>query len=125
MKLNTAMAALSAALILTACAGRQQPEADNRSEPLYIADLVNRACLAAVRAGPHTEGCPPYLERLIADGRITVGLGIGTPDLGRVQLPDDPSQWKSTRSCRLFGRDIIIDARLILSNGDFRAALET
>ncbi len=62
---------------------------------------------------------------LIADGRITVGLGIGTPDLGRIPLPEDPSQWKSTRSIRLFGRDVIIDARLILTNDDFREALET
>jgi hypothetical protein len=62
---------------------------------------------------------------LRADGRITVGLGIGTPDLGRVQLPEDPSRWKSTRTCRLFGQDVIIDARLILTNDDFRAALET
>jgi len=125
MKMNIVIVVLIAILIVPACAGRQQPEVDNSSEPLHIADLVNRACLAAVRAGPLTDECPPYLERLIADGRITVGLGIGTPDLGRVQLSVDPGQWRSTGSCRLFGRDIIIDARLILSNEDFRAALET
>jgi len=125
MKMNITIAALVAFLIVPACAGRQQPEKGDRSDPLYIANLVNRACLAAVRVGPLTDECPPYLERLIADGRITVGLGIGTPDLGLVQLPEDSGQWKSTQICRLFGRDIIIDARLILSNEDFRVALET
>jgi hypothetical protein len=61
---------------------------------------------------------------LTADGRITVGLGIGTQDLGRVQLPDDPQQWRGTHTCRLFGRDVVIEARLILTNEDFRVALE-
>ena len=87
--------------------------------------MVSHACQAAVRAGPISRDCPPYLEMLIADGRISVGLGIGTADLGRVQLPEDPRQWQSTQSCRLFGRDVIIDSRLILTNEDFRAALET
>jgi len=83
------------------------------------------ACQAAVRAGPVSRDCPPYLEMLIADGRISVGLGIGTADLGRVQLPEDPRQWQSSQTCRVFGRDVIIDSRLILTNEDFRAALET
>ncbi len=125
MKLSTTIALWIGVLILSACAGRQQPEADVRDETLNIAEMVSHACQAAVRAGPINRDCPPYLEMLIADGRISVGLGIGTADLGRVQLPEDPRHWQSTQSCRLFGRDVIIDARLILTNEDFRAALET
>jgi hypothetical protein len=125
MKQKTTISVLSALLLLAACAGRQQPEGDDQTENLYMSELVNRACLAADRVGPLTGDCPPYLEKLIADGRITVGLGIGTPDLGRVQLPEDPRQWKSIQSCRIFGRDVIIDARLILTNEDFRVALKT
>lgn len=126
MKVKTVCAALVAACFLTSCAGRhQQPETGARAEPLYIAELVDRACLAATRAGPSVEACPRYLEELLEDGRITVGLGIGTPDLGRIQLPEDPRDWTSTRSYRLFGRDITIEARLILSNEDFSAALQS
>jgi hypothetical protein len=116
---------LSVTLLFAACASRQRPEKGGQSEILHISELVNRACLAADRVGPLTGDCPPYLETLIADGRITVGLGLGTPDLGRMQLPEDSSQWKSVQSCRIFGRDVIIDARLILTNEDFRVALET
>ena len=125
MKLNTAIAVCSAALILSACAGRSQPVANDRRETLDVSGLVTMACQAAVRAGPVSRDCPPYLEMLIADGRISVGLGIGTADLGRVQLPEDPRQWQSSQTCRVFGRDVIIDSRLILTNDDFRAALET
>lgn len=125
MKLSTTIAFWGAALILSGCAGRQQPAANDRRESLDVSELVTMACQAAVRAGPVSRNCPPYLEMLIADGRITVGLGIGTADLGRVQLPEDPRQWQSSQLCRVFGRDVIIDARLILTNEDFRVALET
>lgn len=79
MKLSTTIALWIGVLILSACAGRQQPEADVRDETLNIAEMVSHACQAAVRAGPINRDCPPYLEMLIADGRISVGLGIGQP----------------------------------------------
>jgi len=125
MRQKKTIAVLIAVIVFAACAGRQHPEQDGHSEILLISELVNRAFLAADRAGPFTGDCPLYLEKLIADGRIIVGLGIGTPDLGRVQLPEDSRQWKSIQSCRIFGRDIIVDARLIITNDDFRVALET
>jgi hypothetical protein len=125
MKLSATIFLWSAAIILSACAGRQPSEADVRDETLNIAELVSNACQTAVRAGPISRDCPPYLEMLIADGRISIGLGVGTADLGRVQLPEDKRQWQSSQTCRVFGRDVIIDSRLILTNEDFRAALET
>jgi len=116
--------ACAAALLVTSCAGRHAGQAESSgSQPLYIAELVDSACRAAEHAGSRTRHCPPYLEMLAADGRITVGLGIGTPDLGRLRLPEYQRQWKSEQSCRLFGRDVVIDARLILTNEEFRTAL--
>jgi len=121
---KAAIAMFAAALLMAACAGRHPQEAESsRSETLSIAALVESACRAAARSGQRARHCPRYLEMLTADGRITVGLGIGTPDLGRLRLPEDPASWQSTRSCKLFGRDVIIDSRLILTNKDFRAAL--
>jgi len=125
MKPYVFTAILAAVFFVAACAGREQIEEAKTAEPLLIADLVGRACRVADQAGSFQEDCPPHLKMLMADGRITVGLGIGTPDLGRVPLPEEPSQWKSSQRCRLFGRDIIIDAQLILTNDDFRVALET
>lgn len=114
----------AAVLFMSACAGRQQNTTSSLPAELYIAALVDRACRAAAQSGPLARYCPPHLEMLTADGRITVGLGIGTQDLGRLHLPEDQRQWRGLQHCRLSGRDIVVDARLILTNEDFRAALE-
>jgi hypothetical protein len=124
IRLKTAIAVCAAALLCTACAAWQYQETDIPDTTLSISDLIDRAVQAALRDGPAAAHCPPGLEILIADGRITVGLGIGTQDLGQVRLPEDPRQWKSSQTCRVFGREIIIDARLILTREDFRSALQ-
>jgi len=121
--LKAAMA-VWAVVLFGACAGvPQKSSVHSGPENLRVSDLIEQACRAAVSSGPAARQYPRQLEMLMADGRITVGLGIGTQDLGRVQLPEDPRLWRSLQRCRVFGRDVVIEARLILTNEDFRAAL--
>ncbi len=70
-----------------------------------------------------TGGLPAYAEAMLADGRLSVGLGIGTEDLGRLRLPKEAHLRRVKRSMRIRGRSIEVEARFILSRGAFRQAL--
>jgi hypothetical protein len=74
---------------------------------------------------PARPAAPPAnVQQLLADGRLTVGLGLGTEDLGSVNIPQDPAQHRFERTMSLWGRQIRLDARFILTRDDFARALE-
>lgn len=64
-----------------------------------------------------------YMDELVADGRLTVGLGIGTEDLGRVFLPQNAADYISSNEYVIRGKKVLIEGRLILTKDDFRKAL--
>ncbi len=94
-------------------------------EPLRIKQLVSRAVASAahVPVGRSTREFPWYFESLLEDGRITIGLGIGTKDLGRVGVPDTEAERVSVDEYVIQGRVVSIESRLILTRDDFRQAL--
>jgi hypothetical protein len=96
-------------------------------ETLDLNMLVSRAYASAVRTSDAdvagAGGMPAYLQALLADGRISIGLGIGTEDLGMICLPPDETEHRFSATVRLQGMDAGVDVRLILTRDDFRAAL--
>jgi len=66
---------------------------------------------------------PPYLDKLLADGRLTIGLGVGTSDLGKVVVSPEDSARFSSVAYVILNKKIIIESRLILSRDDFQKAL--
>ena len=66
---------------------------------------------------------PAYAEALLADGRLSIGLGIGTEDLGAVRLARDQEGQKVKKNIRICGRPVEVEARFILTREDFRQAL--
>jgi hypothetical protein len=88
-----------------------------------LAHAVNMACAGSTRrqAAPWPE--PDYVEALLADGRLSIGLGIGTKDLGSVRLPEQIEQRKFRQLLRICGRSVIVEARLILTRNEFKKGL--
>ena len=66
---------------------------------------------------------PAYAEALLADGRLSIGLGIGTEDLGAVRLPRNSGGIQLEKKMRICGREVEVQARFILTREDFRRAL--
>ena len=64
-----------------------------------------------------------YMETLIADGRVTVGLGIGTQDLGKVFVPERVDDRISRAEYMICGKKVLVEARLILTRDEFQKAL--
>lgn len=94
---------------------------------LQIGMLISRAydatCREFNKKDSSEEPLPSYLEALIADGKITVGLGIGTEDLGKLSLPHREEEYISRAEYIIFGKSVLIEGRLILTKHDFRRAL--
>jgi len=90
-------------------------------QTLEIGRLVSQAYAAARQ---HGEARPPrYLQELLADGRLTIGLGIGTSDLGAVAVPDRVEARTSEAPYYLQGRWVQVSCRLVLSKAEFQKAL--
>lgn len=91
--------------------------------PLGICTLVEQACRVSRTDARGTEPAPDYLNRLLEDNVLTVGLGIGTADLGFVNVPAEAAQRCCLLTRRLHNRTVEIRARMILTREDFSNAL--
>ena len=126
-----------AALALLACCAEQAdcaPDAlpsrspvDHYPYVLRMDEMIAHAEDMARTGGPRRQETPAvlpaYLEALLADGRLSIGLGIGTEDLGAVRLPAQPELRATRRQLRICGRPVLVEARLILTREEFRQGL--
>ncbi len=97
------------------------------SNPVRLPDVIQRAYAAAAQdAGfprPMPPGLPEYFKALIADGVLTVGFGIGTPDLAPVSVSPSVSDRSFSSTVVLFNREIQLHASLVLTRSQFAEAL--
>ena len=100
-----------------------QNSASKQETALRIGELIARAYDVSQKKVENVS-CPLYLGELCSDGKITIGLGIGTEDLGRIVLPDDRSEFASSSKYMICGKSVLVEGRLILSRSDFREALK-
>jgi hypothetical protein len=112
-------------MMLAGCSRGLVPEDKAEHEavqPLDISQLVSQAYAAARQHGETMPG-PRYMEELLADGRLTIGLGIGTSDLGEVAVPDQAEGRLAEAHYFLQGKWVLVSSRLILSKAEFQKAL--
>ena len=88
-----------------------------------IAHAANMARAGSSRRQETSGPEPAYVEALLADGRLSIGLGIGTEDLGSVRLPAQQEQRNFRQQLRICGRPVLVEARLILTREEFRQGL--
>ena len=83
------------------------------SDEVNISSLISSSYWIAREATKtsHTI-CPDYLEALLADGRLTIGLGIGTQDLGDIRVPDQPEKRVCRQKLLFFGKMVDVQGRL-------------
>ncbi len=97
-------------------------------DTLYIDNLIGYAYTQALNQSGivKTENSThySYLDELIKDGEISIALGIGTRDLGKIVLPENSRDFSSERYYVIKGRKILVKAHLVLTRDDFRNALE-
>ncbi len=67
---------------------------------------------------------PPYIDKLLADEKLTVGLGIGTEDLGRVCISEEAQGRIFSKELSICGKTIFVEGRLILTRDAFKQGLE-
>lgn len=91
--------------------------------PLSICDLVERAYRVSRTVASDSQQAPDYCARLLEDDILTVGLGIGTADLGFVNVPAGNSHRCCRLTRQLYNRTVEIRARMILTRADFSDAL--
>jgi hypothetical protein len=89
-----------------------------------IAHAVNMALPGTSRRQAASGPEPAYIEAFLADGRLSIGLGIGTEDLGSVRLPAQQKQRKFKQQLSICGRSVLVEARLILTREEFKQGLE-
>jgi hypothetical protein len=74
-----------------------------------------------------TKTAPAYyqkhIESLLADSRLTIGLGVGTEDLGNITVPEQQEDRVSRQMFSFFGRTVTVEGRLIVTNSEFQKAL--
>ena len=88
-----------------------------------LAHAENMASAGGARLHETSGPLPDYLEALLADGRLSIGLGIGTEDLGAVRVPAQHEQRTIRRQLRICGRPVLVEARLILTREEFKQGL--
>ncbi|MCP4716976.1 MAG: hypothetical protein GY868_17765, partial [Deltaproteobacteria bacterium] len=116
-------------MLFIVCAGCRPGAVKNEAafqEPvpfIYIERLIGHALDMAKTNAEESAGLPPYLEAMLADGKIIIGLGIGTDDLGRIRVPQDRQHWLWQDTFELFGQIVMIEGRLLLTRENFRSAL--
>lgn len=94
---------------------------------LHIGRLVTEVCRTVQRCHPAEAvlpAPPAYLDALLADNRLVIGLGVGTADLAPVSVSPDPGALFFRSAFRIRNRRISVEARLILDRCGFRQALE-
>ncbi len=119
----------AAAALSVACAGKLPENAhSDECTPLFVEALVRRALqlssLDASEGSPDSyKKLPAYAASLLADGRLTIGLALGTEDLGRICLPPERGDRSASIRAVVRGRAVTIDACLVLTRAAFRQAL--
>jgi len=96
--------------------------AEHAERALETGRLVSQAYGAARQQG-EARPAPRYLQELLADGRLSIGLGIGTSDLGAVAVPEQAEARASEAAYYLQGRWVQVSCRLILTKAEFQRAL--
>ncbi len=126
-----------AALALLVCGGGAAVAAPDMSPSrnpgahfphiLRMDEILAQAASMARAGSSRRQGAsgpePDYVEALLADGRLSIGLGIGTEDLGSVRLPAEPEQRTVKQMLRISGRQVLVEARLILTREEFKQGL--
>jgi len=124
-----------AALALLLCAAEQadcaqaatRMPAEHYPQIIRMDDIIEHALNMARAGGSRRQETPAplpaYLEALLADGRLSIGLGIGTEDLGSVRLPAQQEQRNFRRQLHICGRSVLVEARLILTREEFKQGL--
>ena len=81
-------------LFFTGCASRGlQKNVKNEPdlEPLQIGKLISQVYKAVQRQSDNEDFflpvMPQYLDKLLADKRLVIGLGVGTTDLAEIVVP--------------------------------------
>ncbi|MCX8042765.1 MAG: hypothetical protein N3B18_01400 [Desulfobacterota bacterium] len=101
----------------------RQPSAESQ-QPLRIGALIESAYWIARAASKGAlDSTSQYLDALIADGRLTVCLGIGTSDLGAIVVSDRPDDARYRCILQLGGRSIAVEGRLVTTHAAFARAL--
>jgi len=114
---------------LSACTHTPPPPGSDpfkKYHTLVIGKLINHAYLITrtdMRYNSQDTAIQGYITQLAADRKITIGLGVGTEDLGTVFIPDNDNEKRSHAEYILWGKKVIIEGRLITTRDEFRKAL--
>jgi len=73
--------------------------------------------------GDVSRKMPQDLDKLLADKRLVIGLGVGTTDLAEMVVPSETSGLISMAEYVIQGEKILVEGRLILNKEDFQKAL--
>jgi hypothetical protein len=96
-------------------------------ETVRIGELISQVCQAVQNQGeeqyPLSPEIPRYLDELLADRRLVIALGVGTPDLAEIAVPSEVSESFSLAECVIRGQKVLVEGRLILNKDDFQKAL--
>jgi hypothetical protein len=115
-------------LSFTGCWGVQKNvKNDPALEPLQIGKLISQVYKAVRKHGEDeyflSPEIPQYLDKLLADRRLVIGLGVGTSDLAEIVVPSEVSGRISMAEYVIKGKKILVEGRLILNKDDFQKAL--
>lgn len=117
-------------LFFTGCASRGlQENVKNEPdlEPLQIGKLISQVYKVVQKQGEveysSLPKIPRYLDKLLADKRLVIGLGVGTTDLAEMVVPSAASGRISMAEYVIKGEKILVEGRLILNKDDFQKAL--
>ena len=117
-------------LFFTGCASRGlQKNVKNEPdlEPLQIGKLISQVYKVVQKQGEveysSLPKIPRYLDKLLADKRLVIGLGVGTTDLAEMVVPSAASGRISMAEYVIQGEKILVEGRLILNKDDFQKAL--
>jgi len=106
---------------------RENVKKEPALEPLQIGKLISKVYKAVQKQGGDEYSLSPeiprYLDKLLADGRLVIGLGVGTPDLAEIVVPSEVSGRISMAEYVIRGKKVLVEGRLILNKDDFQKAL--
>jgi hypothetical protein len=117
-------------LFFTGCASRglqENVKIDPALEPLQIGKLISQVYKVVQKQSGAEYSLslemPQYLDKLLADRRLVIGLGVGTTDLAEMIVPSEASGLISMAEYVIQGEKILVEGRLILNKEDFQKAL--
>jgi len=117
-------------LFFTGCASsglQEKVENDPVLKPIQIGKLISQVYKGVQRQAKNEDSLlpqmPQYLDKLLADRRLVIGLGVGTLDLAEMVVPSEVSGLISMAEYVIQGKKILVEGRLILNKDDFQKAL--